>query len=239
MDRHASRHRFAGAARLLWWGLGALSVSGVFVLVAAMASVVRLALSEVSWVPPRTEWVQSPLPFHGQLPRYSLLDTKGAEVGTRQLRGHAYVLQLVATESPPDTRHLVPRLTEVMQRLEARGVSLRFLVLNRLPAGREVRVPSPGWHVVESDGALELLVWPLLHEAAPTDDLGPGATLLVDQAGGLRGVYALAADARAIDALVADAWQLAEAGPVPAVAGLPSNHPHVTGVGCELEPRRH
>ncbi|AGC48051.1 hypothetical protein MYSTI_06778 [Myxococcus stipitatus DSM 14675] len=238
MDRPPPRHRFAGAARLLWWGLGALSLSGVFVLGAAMVSVARLALSEVHWFPPSTEWVQSPLPFQGQLPRYALHDTEGAEVGTRQLRGHAYVLQFVAPESPLNSSDAVPRLTEVMHRLEARGVSLRFVVLKRRTAKDEVRAPPPSWHVVESDGALESQVWPLLREAAPTNDLHSGATLLVDQAGGLRGVYALAADARAIDALVADAWQLAEAGPVPAVAGLPSNHPHVTGVGCELEPRR-
>ncbi|QSQ13162.1 hypothetical protein [Myxococcus landrumensis] len=239
MDRHASRRRFAGAARLLWWGLGALSLAVVCALGAAMASVARLALSDVSWFPPSTEWVQSPLPFHGQLPRYALHDTEGAEVGTRRLRGHAYVLQFVASAPPPGPRHAVTRLTDVMRRLEARGVSLRFIVMNRLTTGNEVRALSPAWHVVESDGALESQVWPLLREAAPADDLDSGATLLVDQAGGLRGVYALATDARAIDALVADAWQLVEAGPVPAVAGLPSNHPHVTGVGCELESRRH
>ncbi|WP_338863830.1 hypothetical protein [Myxococcus stipitatus] len=234
MGLHSSRQHFTGAARLLWWGLGVLSLAGVFVLGAAMVAVVRLALSDVSWFPPSTEWVQSPLPFHGQLPRYALHDTEGVEVGTRQLRGHAYVLQFVADDSPSGTR-----LAEAMHRLEARGVSLRFIVMKQRTAKDDPRPLSPAWHVVESDGQLESQVRPLLREAAPTDDRVPGATLLVDQAGGLRGVYALASDSRATDALVADAWQLVEAGPVPAVAGAPSDHPHVSGVGCEFEQRRH
>ncbi|WP_163870310.1 hypothetical protein [Myxococcus eversor] len=226
------------------WCLGASSLAVVLTLGVAMLSAVKLVLSEVSWLPADTSWVSSPLPLHGQLPRFELQDADGAPFGTRQLRGRAYVLQLPGDEPPSGSHAIVTRLSSVERRLEAERLPLRFVVVTRQPLD-VVSTSSPAsWKVLAEDVAWGVKVLALLREGVPARSGEGGSslmrsTLLVDQAGGLRGVYDLTSSTRAVDALVADARQVFESGPVPALAGLPMAHPHVLGVGCVGERGRH
>ncbi|MFY2563249.1 hypothetical protein ACN469_36975 [Corallococcus terminator] len=227
-----------------WWFLGVSSLAVLLVLCGAMLSVARLVLSEVSWLPADTEWIPNPLPFHGQLPRFELRDVDGASFGTRQLRGRAYVLQFLGEERRSRAQDLVARLSSVEHRLEAEQLPVRFVVVT--PHSLEdVSGSSPvSWHVLVEDQEWEAEVLTLLRERAPEQSTQDRfsllrSTLLVDQAGGLRGVYDLTGPARAVEALVADARQVSVSGPVPAVAGLPMDHPHVLGVGCAGAQRRY
>lgn|GEM_PF-5245763 len=234
-----------------WWCLGVSSLAGVLALCVAMLSVARLLLSEVSWLPPDTVWVPNPLPLHGQLPRFELRDVDGALFGTRQLRGRAYVLQFLPDEGPSGNQHLVTRLSSVERGLVAERMAFRFVVVARPSFTRDEglarvegeagRSGPASWHVLAADTSWEAEVQSMLRAGGLVEGGSSErrSTLLVDQAGGLRGVYDLTESPRAVEALVADARQVFESGPVPALAGLPLDHPHVLGVGCAGERGRY
>ncbi|NVJ25207.1 hypothetical protein HUW62_28680 [Myxococcus sp. AM011] len=234
-----------------WWCLGASSLAVLLALGVAMLSVARLALSEVSWLPADTAWVPNPVPLHGQLPRFELRDVDGALVGTRQLRGQVYVLQFLPEAGASSDQHLVTRLSWVERGLAAERIPFRLVVVARPSFARDeglARVEGEAggsgrvsWHVLAADTAWEADVLAMLRAGALVegDASERRSTLLVDQAGGLRGVYDLAESPRAAEALVADARQVSESGPVPALAGLPGDHPHVLGVGCVGERGRY
>ncbi|NTX17224.1 hypothetical protein HUA76_41260 [Myxococcus sp. CA056] len=243
-----------GATRLrswAWWCLGVSSLAVLLSLCVAMLSVARLVLSEESWLPADTEWVPNPVPLHGQLPRFELRDMDGALFGTRQLRGRAYVLQFLPEERASSHQHLVTRLSRVERGLEAERIPFRFVVVARPSFARveglaRVEGEAGGsdrtsWHVLAADTSWEAEVLAMLSAGALVkgDSSQRWSTLLVDQAGGLRGVYDLTESPRVVEALVADARQVSESGPVPALAGLPMDHPHVLGVGCVGERGRY
>ncbi|MBZ4419212.1 hypothetical protein [Myxococcus sp. RHSTA-1-4] len=237
---------FLEAPHLFEWvrgGLGVLGLVTVLLLCTALGSAIRLALPDAGGGTP-TPWVMSPLPFFGQLSPFELKDAEGSLFGTRRLRGGVYVLQFLSSDSRDEARATLERLSVVWRRLEAERLPVRFVVVDRAPPGAahpgDVAGMLPGpWHVLEGGAALEAEVGALLRETeAPGQAGGTRVTpaLLVDQAGGLRGVYDLEHEPRRFDALVEDVRCVNECGPVPAVAGLPPGETRVSGAGCQ-DPR--
>ncbi|MCY1033071.1 hypothetical protein OV207_16485 [Corallococcus sp. BB11-1] len=193
--------------------LGALGLS-----VSALACAALVVVLDFAWSGPTdsnsSQDLLVPPPMYGLLPSFELRDEQGRPLGSRQLHGR---LTLVQFSSNPDARRL-DFLRRIQERLKAMEIPVQVVIVMSpaSPAAERQAMPQGWWRVWDGDG-LTAATRELGQKALPDDAESRGrpwnAVVLVDQLGGMRGVYGPGRDEQTAERLVEDTRCLRACGP--------------------------